>query len=78
MQAVLVQRAGALLAQAADVTAERLAMVRAQGDRTMVCVKEAKAVVAIAERVGRVRGSPWLRDCLLLGGEWLVRSAFRS
>jgi len=52
MQAVLVQRAGALLAQAADVTAERLAMVRAQGDRTTVVVKEAKAVVAIAERVG--------------------------
>jgi hypothetical protein len=62
MQAVLVERAGALLAQAADVTAERLAMVRAQGDRTMVCVKEAKAVVAIAERVGLACSSPRLRD----------------
>mmetsp|Transcript_10990 Transcript_10990/g.20950 ORF Transcript_10990/g.20950 Transcript_10990/m.20950 type:complete len:556 (+) Transcript_10990:3-1670(+) len=49
MQAVLVERAQSLLTQAADVTAERLAMVRAQSERTGKTMEEVKRVVGLAE-----------------------------
>jgi hypothetical protein len=38
------------------VTAERLAMVRAQGDRTLAAARDARGVVAVAEQV---RGLRW-------------------
>jgi hypothetical protein len=49
MQAVLVERAQALLSQAADVTAERLAMVRAQSERAGATGAEVTRVIRMAE-----------------------------
>eukprot|EP00240_Pyramimonas_obovata_P002911 CAMPEP_0118923924 /NCGR_PEP_ID=MMETSP1169-20130426/2275_1 /TAXON_ID=36882 /ORGANISM="Pyramimonas obovata, Strain CCMP722" /LENGTH=642 /DNA_ID=CAMNT_0006864985 /DNA_START=100 /DNA_END=2024 /DNA_ORIENTATION=+ len=49
LQTVLVERAQVLLATAADVTAERLAMVRAQSDRSKATAEQANAVLKIVE-----------------------------